>query len=142
VLAIAAGIVAGRQLGASAQAALVTRAFHELTEFGRLCGVQRETLTGLSCLGDLILTCNSPQSRNFTFGRHLGQGRSVADALAATGGTVEGIFTAATAVKDAKAGKRPVDMPIATAVHRIVSGTQTVDDAIGELADRPQKAEG
>jgi glycerol-3-phosphate dehydrogenase (NAD(P)+) len=142
VLAIAAGIVAGRKLGASAQAALVTRAFHELTDFGRLCGAERETLTGLSCLGDLILTCNSPQSRNFTFGRHLGEGRSVPEALEATGGTVEGIYTAATVVKDATTGKRKIEMPIATAVHRIVSGEQSVDQAIGELADRPQKAEG
>ena len=141
VLAIAAGIVAGRRLGASAQAALVTRAFHELTEFGRLCGVQRETLTGLSCLGDLILTCNSPQSRNFTFGRLLGEGRSVAEAMAETRGTVEGVYTAAVVVRDARAGKRPIDMPIAIAVHRIVSGAQTVDQAIDELADRPQKAE-
>jgi len=141
VLAIAAGIVAGRRLGASAQAALVTRAFSELTEFGRMCGAQRETLAGLSCLGDLILTCNSPQSRNFTFGRHLGEGRSVADALTATGGTVEGVYTAAVVVKDARAAKRPVDMPIATAVHRIVSCEQTVEQAIDELADRPQKAE-
>lgn len=141
VLAIAAGIVAGRKLGASAQAALVTRAFHELTEFGRLCGVRRETLTGLSCLGDLILTCNSPQSRNFTFGHHLGEGRTVAEALAATGATVEGIYTAATVVADATQGKRKIDMPIATAVHRIVGGLLTVDQAIDELADRPQKAE-
>ena len=141
VLAIAAGIVAGRKLGASALAALVTRAFSELTDFGRLCGVRRETLSGLSCFGDLILTCNSPQSRNFTFGKHLGEGRTVAEALAATGGTVEGVYTAATVHKDATTGKRRIEMPIATAVHHIVSGEQSVDQAIDELADRPQKAE-
>ena len=141
VLAIAAGIVAGRKLGASAQAALITRAFSELTDYGRLLGAGRETLAGLSCLGDLVLTCNSPQSRNFTFGRHIGEGRSVAEALAATGGTVEGVYTAAVLAKDVATAKRKIDMPIALAVHRIVSGEHTVEQAIEDLADRPQKAE-
>ncbi len=141
VLAIAAGIVAGRKLGASAHAALVTRAFHELTGFGHKWGGSRATFTGLSCLGDLLLTCNSPQSRNFTFGRHLGEGLTVAEALAATGGTVEGIYTAAVVDRVARAGKHAIDMPIASAVHRIVSGELTVEAAIDELADRPQKSE-
>ena len=143
VLAIAAGIVIGRQFGASAQAALVTRAFYELSEFGRYAGAQRDTLTGLACLGDLILTCNSPQSRNLTLGRHLGEGRSLAEALAATGGTVEGVSTAAVVVETARAAKtkRPLEMPIASAVHQIVSGAMTVDDAIDELLSRPQKTE-
>ncbi len=141
VLAIAAGIVAGRKLGASAHAALVTRGFSELSEFVRSGGGQYETIRGLSCLGDLMLTCNSPQSRNFTFGRHLGEGKSVPEALAATGGTVEGIYATATVVRAAAEGKRKLDMPIATAVHRIVGGELTVEQAIDELADRPQKAE-
>ena len=141
VLAIAAGIVAGRKLGASAHAALVTRGFRELSQFVRGCGGQRETISGLSCLGDLILTCNSPQSRNFTFGRHLGEGRTVAEALVTTGGTVEGIYATAAVVKHAAEGKGHPDMPIATAVHRIVTGQLTVDQAIDALAGRPQKAE-
>ena len=141
VLAIAAGILVGRRLGASAHAALVTRAFYELSQFCREFGAQRETLTGLSCLGDLILTCNSPQSRNFTLGRHLGEGMSLAEALAATGGTVEGVWTAGVVDAMARKPKRPLEMPIASAVHGIVSGATGVDAAIDELLSRPQKAE-
>lgn len=141
VLAIAAGIVAGRQLGASAQAALVTRAFHELFEFGRHVGAKRETLTGLSCLGDLILTCNSAQSRNFTLGRLLGEDRTLQEALAATSGTVEGIDTAAVLDGLVRREKLTIEMPIAAAVHRIISGAATIDDAIGELLSRPQRVE-
>ena len=88
VLAIAAGIVQGRKLGASATAALVTRGFAELARFGRALGARRETLTGLSGLGDLILTCSSPQSRNFSLGIALGEGRAREGKLA------EGAFTA------------------------------------------------
>jgi glycerol-3-phosphate dehydrogenase (NAD(P)+) len=141
VLAIAAGILTGRGLGASAHAALVTRAFAELSRFGLAYGARRETLTGLSCLGDLILTCNSPQSRNFTLGRHLGEGRTLAEALTATGGTVEGVATAAVVGRMANHARPKLDMPIASAVHRIVSGQLSVDNAIGELLSRPQKAE-
>lgn len=142
VLAIAAGILSGRRLGASAHAALVTRAFRELSRFGDHVGARRETLSGLSCLGDLILTCNSPQSRNFTLGRHLGEGLTLAEALTATGGTVEGVATAAVVDELARQDLRPIDMPIASAVHRIVGGGMTVDDAIDELLSRPQRAEG
>ena len=80
VLAIAAGIVQGRKLGASATAALVTRGFAELARFGRALGARAETLTGLSGLGDLVLTCSSPQSRNFSLGIALGEGRAAAPA--------------------------------------------------------------
>ena len=89
VLAIAAGIVAGKQLGASALAALTTRGFSELVRLGRACGARSETLSGLSGLGDLILTCSSPQSRNFALGLALGRGEQPPrDKLA------EGEFTA------------------------------------------------
>jgi glycerol-3-phosphate dehydrogenase (NAD(P)+) len=76
VLAIAAGIVAGKQLGASAQAALTTRGFSELVRLGKACGARSETMAGLSGLGDLILTCSSPQSRNFALGAALGRGEA------------------------------------------------------------------
>ena len=76
VLAIAAGIVVGRKLGASAQAALTTRGFSELVRLGRACGARAETMAGLSGLGDLILTCSSPQSRNFALGIALGRGEA------------------------------------------------------------------
>jgi glycerol-3-phosphate dehydrogenase (NAD(P)+) len=141
VLAIAAGIVAGRKLGASAQAALVTRAFHELTAFGRKCGAKPATLTGLSGLGDLMLTCNSPQSRNFAFGRRLGEGRSVSRALAEAGGTVEGVYTAKVVDRVAREVEPVTAMPIASAVHGIVSGALSVDAAIDGLLSRPQRAE-
>ena len=78
VLAIAAGIVVGRKLGASAQAALTTRGFTELVRLGRACGARSETMAGLSGLGDLILTCSSPQSRNFALGIALGRGETAA----------------------------------------------------------------
>jgi len=141
VLAIAAGIVAGRKLGASAQAALVTRAFHELTAFGRKWGAKPATLTGLSGLGDLMLTCNSPQSRNFAFGRRLGEGLSVSQALAESGGIVEGVYTAKVVDRVAREVEPITGMPIASAVHGIVSGALSVDAAIDELLSRPQKAE-
>ena len=133
VLAIAAGIVAGRGLGASAGAALITRGFAELTRFGRAYGARAETLTGLSGLGDLVLTCSSPQSRNFSYGVALGQGTAHSDKLA------EGAFTAAVLVEMAQA--KDVDMPIATAVDAILEGRLAIDAAIEALLTRPFRAE-
>lgn len=139
VLAIAAGILVGRRLGASAHAALVTRGFSELCRLGRYSRrIRPETLNGLSCLGDLILTCSSPRSRNFSFGRHLGEGRTVTEALRLTG-TVEGASTAELLTDWAREIK--VDMPISAAVQRVVSGAIGVDQAIDELLERPHKAE-
>jgi glycerol-3-phosphate dehydrogenase (NAD(P)+) len=139
VLAIAAGIVAGRCLGASAAAALTTRGFAELFRFGRALGARPETLTGLSGLGDLILTCSSAQSRNFSLGVALGQGRTPAQASAAAG-LAEGAFTAAALVELAlEAG---IEMPIATAVAGILDGALSVDEAIENLLTRPFRAEG
>jgi glycerol-3-phosphate dehydrogenase (NAD(P)+) len=139
VLAIAAGIVAGRGLGASAAAALTTRGFAELFRFGRALGARPETLTGLSGLGDLILTCSSVQSRNFSLGIALGQGRSPAQAQAATG-LAEGAFTAVALVELAR--QAGVEMPIATAVAAILDGALGVSDAIENLLTRPLRAEG
>ena len=134
VLAIAAGIVVGRKLGASAQAALTTRGFSELARLGRACGARSETLAGLSGLGDLILTCSSPQSRNFTLGMALGRGeRPPRDKLA------EGEFTAPVLVE--LAASRQVDMPVSQAVAAILSGATTIDEAIESLLTRPFKAE-
>ena len=133
VLAIAAGIVQGRKLGASATAALVTRGFAELARFGRAFGARGETLTGLSGLGDLILTCSSPQSRNFSLGIALGERRAPGEKLA------EGAFTAAALVELAK--ERKVEMPIATAVAAVLDGRLSVDAAIDSLLTRPFRAE-
>jgi glycerol-3-phosphate dehydrogenase (NAD(P)+) len=137
VLAIAAGAVAGRGLGASAQAALTTRGFAELVRFGRAYGAKPETMMGLSGLGDLLLTCSSPQSRNFSFGVNLGRGQKLASIH---GGLAEGVFTAPVLL--AMARERAVDMPIAAAVAALLDGTMSVDQAIESLLSRPLKAEG
>jgi glycerol-3-phosphate dehydrogenase (NAD(P)+) len=136
VLAIAAGIVAGRGLGASADAALVTRGFAELFRFGRAFGARPETLTGLSGLGDVILTCSSAQSRNYSYGMALGRG----DPAHAGGALAEGIFTAPVLVEMANA--KGVDMPIANAVVDILAGRASVDQATETLLTRPFRAEG
>ena len=133
VLAIAAGIVAGRKLGASATAALVTRGFAELARFGRGLGARSETLMGLSGLGDVVLSCSSPQSRNFSLGIALGEGRPRSDKLA------EGAFTAAALVE--LADEKQVEMPIATAVAAVLEGRLSVDQAIESLLTRPFRSE-
>ncbi len=137
VLAIAAGIVAGKGLGDSAAAALTTRGFAELSRFGRALGARPETLMGLSGLGDLILSCSSAQSRNFAFGTALGRGEAVANA--ARGKLAEGVFTAPVLVEMARANN--VEMPIATAVTAVLSGKITLDEAIESLLTRPLRAE-
>jgi glycerol-3-phosphate dehydrogenase (NAD(P)+) len=135
VLAIAAGIAIGRNLGASAQAALTTRGFSELMRLGRACGARAETISGLSGLGDLILTCSSPQSRNLALGIALGRGEPRRrDQLA------EGEFTAPVLIE--LAASQGVDMPVSTAVAAILSGAMTIDAAIESLLTRPFKAEG
>lgn len=136
VLAIAAGIVVGRGLGASAAAALTTRGFAELSRFGRALGAQPETLTGLSGLGDLILTCSSPQSRNFSLGIALGQGK--ADALHGDK-LAEGAATAPALVEMAHA--KGIEMPIAAAVAAVLEGKLSVDQATESLLTRPLRAE-
>jgi glycerol-3-phosphate dehydrogenase (NAD(P)+) len=135
VLAIAVGIAVGKNLGASAQAALTTRGFSELARFGRALGARAETLVGLSGLGDLILTCASPQSRNFALGLALGRGEGrPRDKLA------EGEFTAP--VLTELAASQDIDMPVSNAVADILRGAKTIDDAIEGLLARPFKAEG
>jgi glycerol-3-phosphate dehydrogenase (NAD(P)+) len=134
VLAIAAGIVAGKKFGASALAALTTRGFSELVRLGRACGARGETMAGLSGLGDLILTCSTPQSRNFALGIALGRGES-----APSGKLVEGAVTAPVLAELAAA--EGVDMPVSNAVADILRGAATVDEAIENLLTRPFKAE-
>ena len=134
VLAIACGIVDGRALGASALAALTTRGFAELVRFGKAYGAQIETMMGLSGLGDLILTCSTPQSRNFSFGVALAKGEPPAGKLA------EGAYTAPVLLEMARA--RNVDMPIAAAIAAVLTEKMSVDEAIESLLTRPLKAEG
>jgi glycerol-3-phosphate dehydrogenase (NAD(P)+) len=134
VLAIAAGIVTGRGLGASAAAALTTRGFAELARFGRAFGARPETMTGLSGLGDLILTCSSPQSRNFSCGVALGKGETPDK-----GKLAEGVFTAPVLLEMARA--KNIDMPISAAVAAVLAKKLSVDDAIDSLLTRPIKSE-
>jgi glycerol-3-phosphate dehydrogenase (NAD(P)+) len=139
VLAIAAGIVAGRMMGASAAAALITRGFAELFRFGKAYGARPDTLTGLAGLGDVILTCSSVQSRNYSFGIALGKGRPP-DPASGGGKLVEGLFTASVLMQMAQ--ERGIDMPIARSVDDIVTGRTSVDQAIETLLTRPFRAEG
>src|SRR5215471_1725981 len=137
VLAIAAGVVTGRELGASALAALTTRGFAELVRFGAAYGAKPETMMGLSGLGDLILTCGTPQSRNFSCGVALGKGEK--SDTAAHGKLAEGIFTAPVLLE--MAHEKNVEMPISAAVAAILSGKMSVDEAIESLLTRPLKSE-
>eukprot|EP00439_Symbiodinium_sp_Y106_P088034 s1_g570.t1 len=139
VLAIACGIVDGKQLGESARAALTARGFAEMVRLGKRLGARTETMSGLSGLGDLILTCASTQSRNMSLGVALGEGRSLKEIMGDRNSVAEGVHTAA-AVK-AMGEKRHLDMPICDAVADIVSGIQTVDEAIASLLARPFTAE-
>jgi glycerol-3-phosphate dehydrogenase (NAD(P)+) len=138
VLAIAAGVVSGRGLGASAAAALTTRGFAELMRFGRALGARPETLTGLSGLGDLILSCSTAQSRNFSLGLALGRGLSPLDAIAESG-LAEGVYTASVLNEMARA--QGIDMPVAAAISDVLAGEVTIDEAIERLMTRPFRAE-
>jgi len=137
VLAIAAGIVSGRGLGASAAAALTTRGFAELVRFGKAYGARPETMMGLSGLGDLLLTASSPQSRNFSFGIALGRGQKPGEIKS---GLAEGVFTASVLLE--MAHERGVDMPIAAAVAAVLAERMSVNAAIESLLMRPLKSEG
>jgi glycerol-3-phosphate dehydrogenase (NAD(P)+) len=134
VFAIAAGAVTGAGLGASAQAAMVTRGFVELRRIGAAFGAKPETLMGLSGLGDLLLTCSSTQSRNFAYGLALGRGEALAGRPLA-----EGVPTAAIAARIA--AERGIDAPIISAVAAILDGTLTISEAVSALMTRPLKTE-
>ena len=135
VLAIAAGIVAGKKLGASALAALTTRGFAELMRLGLACGARAETIAGLSGLGDLLLSCSSTQSRNFSHGIALGRGEAPP-----RGKLVEGEFTAPVLIE--LAAEKHIEMPVANAVAAVLGGALTVDEAIETLLTRPFRSEG
>ena len=135
VLAIACGIVVGKKLGESARAALTSRGFAEMQRLGLALGAKPETLTGLSGLGDLVLTCASTSSRNFSLGLALGEGRRAKDILSQRLSVSEGA-TSAEAVC-ALAERAQTNMPICTAVDDILAGRRAVDDAIQDLMTRP-----
>ena len=138
VLAIACGVVEGAGLGLNARAALIARGFAEMTRFGLARGAQAETLTGLSGLGDLVLTCSSTNSRNFSLGVGLGQGGSAAELMADRKTVAEGAHTAP--VLQQAAADAGVDMPVCEAVCALLSG-QPVAAVIEALLSRPLKEE-
>jgi glycerol-3-phosphate dehydrogenase (NAD(P)+) len=139
VLAIACGVVEGKGLGQNARAALIGRGFAEMTRFGLAFGAKRETLAGLSGLGDLVLTCSSTSSRNYSLGKGIGEGRSAAELLADRKTVAEGAFTAPVLARLAK--DKGVDMPIVAAVDALIAGRANVDQALGHLLARPPRAE-
>ena len=140
VLAVACGVVIGAGLGENARAAVISRGFAEMQRFGAAKGASAATLAGLSGLGDLVLTCGSRQSRNFSLGIALGQGRPAAVVLTERHTVAEGATTAP--VLAAAARGLGVDMPIATAVAALIAGEVAVAGVIEALLSRPLRAEG
>jgi glycerol-3-phosphate dehydrogenase (NAD(P)+) len=139
VLAIACGVVEGRGLGLNARSALIARGFAEMTRFGIAIGAQRETLAGLSGLGDLVLTCSSTSSRNFALGKAIGEGRDVAALMADRRTVAEGAHTAPVLHRLAQA--RNIDMPIVAAVDALLKGAMPIDQMLEQLLARPPRAE-
>jgi glycerol-3-phosphate dehydrogenase (NAD(P)+) len=139
VLAIACGIVEGRKLGNNSRAAIISRGLAEVTRLGVSKGAQAETLYGLSGLGDLTLTCNSTQSRNFSLGVALGQGELLSDIISARNAVTEGVFTAASVV--ALAHRLGVILPLCSAIDGVLNHSINIDVTINALLSRPLKAE-
>jgi glycerol-3-phosphate dehydrogenase (NAD(P)+) len=139
VLAIACGVVEGLRLGQNARAALIARGYAEMLRFGLARGARSETLSGLCGLGDLVLTCSSTSSRNFSLGKALGEGLSAAEALAGKASVAEGAATAPVLAELARAGG--IDMPIVEAVCRLLDGSAPARAVVSELLARPLKAE-
>ncbi len=139
VLAIGCGVVDGAGLGQNARAALIARGFAEMQRYGLARGGKAETLSGLSGLGDLVLTCSSESSRNFSLGRGLGQGKKAAELLANRKTVAEGAHTAPVLQKSAR--RLGVEMPIVEAVCNLLDGKMAVDEVIRTLLARPLKPE-
>ncbi|MFP6742587.1 MAG: NAD(P)H-dependent glycerol-3-phosphate dehydrogenase [Alphaproteobacteria bacterium] len=139
VMAIACGIAKGRGLGDNTGAALITRGLAEMALLGKALGARRETLMGLSGLGDLVLTCSHEQSRNFTLGMAVGQGTFLDDYLAGRMTVAEGVASVAATV--ALAARHKVDMPIANAVDAVLNRRADIDLEIAALLGRPASRE-
>ena len=139
VLAIACGVVDGKGLGQNARAALIARGFAEMTRFGLANGARRETLVGLSGLGDLVLTCSSTSSRNFSLGKGIGEGRSPSDLMSDRRTVAEGAFTAPVLAR--LASEMGIDMPVVAAVDKLLSGQANVGQVLQELLARPPRSE-
>lgn len=139
VLAIACGVVEGLGLGQNARAALISRGYAEMLRFGLSRGARAETLAGLCGLGDLVLTCSSISSRNFSLGKALGEGMSAEEALSGKNSVAEGAATAPVLARLARAGG--VDMPIVEAVYRLLAGEVPASAVVAHLLSRPLRAE-
>tara|TARA_A100001391_G_scaffold98204_2_gene65111 strand:+ start:696 stop:1682 length:987 start_codon:yes stop_codon:yes gene_type:complete len=139
VLAIACGVADGAGLGLNARAALISRGFAEMTRFGLARGARAETLAGLSGLGDLVLTCSSTNSRNFSLGKGLGEGRSAAELLSNRRTVAEGAFTAPVLRDAARAAG--VEMPVVEAVCALLADAAPLGTVIDALLARPLRPE-
>jgi glycerol-3-phosphate dehydrogenase (NAD(P)+) len=139
IIALAVGIAVALGLGDNTKASLITRGLAEIARLGEVLGADPRTFAGLAGMGDLVATCSSPLSRNRTFGRHLGQGMSAAQALAATGQTAEGVTSYAPVLQLAR--KHGVDMPITAVVAALIAGDLPVLEAAAVLTSRSAKPE-
>ncbi|MDG2003543.1 MAG: NAD(P)-dependent glycerol-3-phosphate dehydrogenase [Novosphingobium sp.] len=139
VLAIACGVVEGLELGQNARAALIARGYAEMLRFGLARGARAETLSGLCGLGDLVLTCSSTSSRNFSLGKALGEGMSASEALSGKSSVAEGAATAPVLAQLAQ--RDNIDMPIVDAVCRLLSGEAPAAAVVTQLLARPLRAE-
>lgn len=135
VIAIACGIIDGLGFGESARAALVTRGLVEMSRLASAMGAKKETLTGMCGIGDLMLTCNSMQSRNFSLGHALGSGQTLETILAQRNSVTEGIHTAKALITLAK--KNAIEMPISEAVNTCLSGQKSVSEVVDQMLERP-----
>lgn len=139
VIAIACGIAHGMNMGESARASLITRGLAEISRLGIKMGAQNDTFLGLSGVGDMLLTCSSTQSRNFSLGTALGQGQSLKEILNARSSVTEGVHTAESA--NALAQKYDVDLPICQAIHKCINEEYPLDAMLQEMLNRPLKHE-
>lgn len=139
VIAIASGICDGLGLGHNARAALITRGLAEIVRLGRSMGADPRTFSGLSGLGDLVLTCTGPLSRNYTVGVNLGRGMTLRDILASTKSVAEGVATALSAFELSR--KHSVEMPIVEQVHEVIYKDRNPAEAVTSLMNRALKAE-
>lgn len=139
VMAVAAGLSDGLGLGNSARAALITRGLAEMTRLGVSMGADQSTFAGLSGLGDLVLTCSSPLSRNYTVGNQLGQGNTMKEIMEGRKSVAEGVHTAKAAFELAR--KQDVDMPIVEQMYKVIYEDKPAAEAVNDLMTRSLKAE-
>ena len=140
IIAVAVGIAQGSGFGYNTMATVITRGLVEITRLGLALGADAETFSGLAGMGDLVATCASPQSRNHTLGNHIGRGMTLEEAIAATGGTAEGVKSSRSVLELAEAAG--VEMPITAAVVAVLHQGLPVPEMAQMLLTRPHKAEG